>query len=46
LGIKEMAESVYEEKALKKTTIDAIIKKVKNGENADDQRHLNSEKTV
>jgi hypothetical protein len=46
LEIKEMVENVYGEKALKKTAIYAIIKKVKNGETTDDQRHLNGKKTV
>jgi hypothetical protein len=36
LEIKEMVENVYGEKALKKTAIYAIIKKVKNGETTDD----------
>ncbi len=41
-----MVENVYGEKALKKTAIYAIIKKVKNRETTDDQRHLNGKKTV
>jgi hypothetical protein len=39
--MKEPVETVYGEKALKKITIYAIIKKVKNGETTDDQSHLN-----
>jgi hypothetical protein len=33
-------ESEYGEKALKKTTNFAILKRVKNGETTDNQRHL------
>ncbi len=46
LEIKETLETVYGDKALKKTAIYAIIKKVKNGETTNDQRHLNSKKNV
>jgi hypothetical protein len=42
--LKEIVESVYREKALKKMAIYAIIKKVKNGENTNDQHHLNDKK--
>jgi hypothetical protein len=38
--IKEMLQSVYGDKALKKMAIYAIIKKVKNSENTDGQRQL------
>ncbi len=41
-----MVETVYGDKALKKTAIYAILKKVKAGKNTDDQRHLNPKKTV
>ncbi len=44
LEIKEKVESIYGEKALKKMASYAIIKKVKNGENTDDQRHLKVKK--
>ncbi len=37
-----MVESVYKGKALKKTAIYSIIKKVKNGKNTNEQHHLNS----
>jgi hypothetical protein len=37
---------MYGEKALKKTAIYAVFKKVKNGKNSDDYFHLNSKKTV
>ncbi len=43
---KEKVESISGEKALKKTASSAIIKKVKNGENTDDQRHLKVKKMV
>ncbi len=46
MEIKETVEAAYEDKALKKTAIYAIINKVKKGETTDDQRHLNSKKTV
>ena len=46
LEIKEAGETAYGEKALKKTVIYAIIKKVNSGKNTDDQRHLNWKKTV
>ena len=44
LEIKKTVETVYGDKALKKTAIYAILKKVKAGENTDDQRHLNPKK--
>jgi hypothetical protein len=46
LEIKETVEAAYGDKALKKTSIYAIINKVKKGETTADQRHLNSKKTV
>jgi hypothetical protein len=46
LEIKETVEAVYGDKALKKTAIYVIISKVKKGETTEDQRHLNSKKTV
>jgi histone-lysine N-methyltransferase SETMAR len=46
LEIKKTVETVYGDKALKKTAIYAILKKVKAGKNTDDQRHLNPKKTV
>jgi hypothetical protein len=46
LEIKETVEAAYGDKALKKTSIYAIISKVKKGETTEDQRHLNSKKTV
>jgi hypothetical protein len=46
LEIKKTVEAAYGDKALKKTAIYAIIKKVKKGETTADQRHLNSKKTV
>jgi hypothetical protein len=46
LEIKETIEAAYGDKALKKTAIYAIISKVKKGETTEDQRHLNSKKTV
>jgi hypothetical protein len=46
LEMKELVETVYGEKALKKMAIYAIIKKVKNGETTNDQRHLNGKKPV
>jgi histone-lysine N-methyltransferase SETMAR len=44
--IQKTVQTVYGDKALKKTAIYAILKKVKAGENTDDQRHLNPKKTV
>jgi histone-lysine N-methyltransferase SETMAR len=44
LEIKKTVDTVYGDKALKKTAIYAILKKVKAGENTDDQRHLNPKK--
>jgi hypothetical protein len=44
LEIKESMESVYGEKVLKKTAMYAIIKKVKNRETTNDQRHLNGKR--
>jgi hypothetical protein len=46
LEIKEMVETVYVKKVLKKTAVYAIIKKVKNRETTHDQRHFNGKKTV
>ena len=46
LEIKKTVEAAYGDKALKKTAIYAIIKKVKKGETTADQRPLNSKKTV
>jgi hypothetical protein len=46
LEIKDTVETMYGDKALKKTAIYAIIKKVKNGETTDDQRHLNGKKNM
>jgi hypothetical protein len=46
LEIKETMETVYGDKVLKKMAIYAIIKKVKNGEINNDQRHLNAKKTM
>ncbi len=42
--IKEIVDSVYGDKTLKKTAIYAILKKVKAGETTADQRHLNPKK--
>lgn len=44
LEIKKTVEAAYGDKALKKTAIYAIIKKVKKGETTADQHHLNSKK--
>jgi hypothetical protein len=44
LQIKETMEIVYLENALKKTAIHAIIKKLKNAKNTNDQRHLHGKK--
>jgi hypothetical protein len=45
LEIKETVEAAYGDKALQKTSIYAIISKVKKGETMEDQRHLDSKKT-
>ena len=42
--IQEMVDIVYGVKSLKKSAIYVILKKVKAGENTDDQRHLNPKK--
>ena len=42
--IKELVDSVYGIKGLKKTAIYDIIKKVKAGKNPDDQRRFNPKK--
>ncbi len=43
--INETVKKVYGDKALKRAQIYAILKKVKTGENASDQRKFNSKKT-
>jgi hypothetical protein len=46
LEIKKMVDLVYGDKALKKTAIYAILKKVKSGKTTEDQRRFNPKKTV
>jgi hypothetical protein len=46
LEIKKTVETVYGDKALKKTAIYVILKKIKAGKNTDDQRHLSPKKRV
>jgi hypothetical protein len=46
LEIEKALDLVYGDKALKKTAIYAILKKVKSGKTTEDQRHFYLKKTV